>query len=249
MTTFRGDHARTIVIIPVYRDATRIVQVLDKFTPGLVDQVCVIVDEPGPGVLGRVKEAAQKAGITSAVMQNPVRRGIGYAIKQGYDYALSYNFDVIVVMAGNGKDDPREIPRLTEPILKRGYDYVQGSRYLPGGKRVRNPFLRRIFTRLFPVFWTLLTGVHCTDVTNGFRAYRAFVLDDPAINIRQDWLDKYQLEYYLHYKVLTLGYKVIETPVSKIYPEERRGYSQISPFKDWWQIVGPILLLRLGAKK
>src|SRR5207245_619698 len=78
------------------------------------------------------------------LIHNPERKGIGYAIRQGYIRALDNKFDLIVVMAGNGKDDPREIPRLTTPILKEGMDYVQGSRFLHGGRRERNPFLRSI---------------------------------------------------------------------------------------------------------
>src|SRR6266852_383750 len=79
------------------------------------------------------------------IIENLTRNGIGFAIKEGYRYALSHGFDLIVVMAGNGKDDPREIPRLTQPILENGYDYVQGSRFLPGGRGERTPFLRRDF--------------------------------------------------------------------------------------------------------
>jgi dolichol-phosphate mannosyltransferase len=183
------------------------------------------------------------------IIENPARNGIGFAIKEGYRYALSHGFDLIVVMAGNGKDDPREIPRLTQPILEKGYDYVQGSRFLPGGRGERTPFLRRIFTRLFPFAWTFLTGIRCTEVTNGFRAYKASILQDPEINIWQDWLNGYELEYYLHYKVLTLGYRFTERPVSKIYSHAKReSYSHISPLKDWQQIVGPIVLLRLGRR-
>src|SRR6267143_979195 len=59
----------------------------------------------------------------------------------------------------------------------------------------------------------------------------------------------YELEYYLHYKVLTLGYKFTERPVSKTYSQnQKRGYSHISPLKDWRQIVTPIVLLRIGAR-
>ncbi len=184
------------------------------------------------------------------MIHNPERKGIGYAIRQGYSYALDNKFDLIVVMAGNGKDDPREVPRLTAPILEEGMDYVQGSRFLPGGRREKNPFLRSIFTRLFPFIWTSMTGVHCTEVTNGFRAYRSSILKDPRINVWQNWLDNYELEYYLHYKTLTLGYKFAERPVSKDYTEVRKGkYSHISPLKDWWQIVGPVFMLKLGVKK
>ena len=209
-----------------------------------------MADSPSLRTLGQIGEAGQKVNVPIHVIHNPERKGIGYAIRQGYSYALDNNFDLIVVMAGNGKDDPKEIPRLTAPILKEGIDYVQGSRFLPGGRRQKNPFLRSIFTRLFPVVWTSMTGVHVTEVTNGFRAYKSSILNDPRINLWQSWLDGYELEYYLHYKALTLGYRFAERPVSKDYTEIRKGkYSHISPFKDWWQIVGPVLLLKMGVKK
>jgi dolichol-phosphate mannosyltransferase len=97
--------------------------------------------------------------------------------------------------------------------------------------------------------WTLLTNVRCTDVTNGFRAYSLRIFSDKRVDIWQSWLDNYELEYYIHYKVLTLGYRMKEVPVSKVYPYRHKGgYSNISPFRDWWKIVGPLVYLRLGVK-
>ena len=240
---------RSLAIIPVFREIGKIGTVIERFSPESVDEVCLIVDDPDETILKEIDDSRKRTLVPVTIIENPTRNGIGFAIKEGYRYALSHGFDLIVVMAGNGKDDPREIPRLTQPILQDGYDYVQGSRFLPGGRGERTPFLRRIFTRLFPFAWTFLTGVRCTEVTNGFRAYKASILQDPGINIWQDWLNGYELEYYLHYKVLTLGYKFTERPVSKIYSHAKReSYTHISPLKDWQQIVGPIVLLRLGRR-
>jgi dolichol-phosphate mannosyltransferase len=239
----------TLAIVPVFLETGKIPDILSRFEPGSVDEICLVVDHPGTGIEDELKEWKFRAAAPLRLIVNPSRKGVGHAIRQGYEYALSQGVDIIVVMAGNGKDDPSEIPRLTTPILKEGYDYVQGSRFLPGGRRERTPFLRSIFIRFFPFFWTMIVGVRCTDVTNGFRAYRASILKDPRINIWQSWLDNYELEYYLHYKVLTLGYRFAERPVSKIYRHmRRRKYSHISPFKDWWHIVGPLFLLWLGAR-
>jgi dolichol-phosphate mannosyltransferase len=241
---------KTIAIIPVYGESDTIGRVLERFEPGYVDEICVVADKPGPMTLRAIEDAGQHIRVPVEAITNPVRNGIGYAIRQGYEYALDNHFELIVIMAGNGKDDPREIPRLTTPILEEGYDYVQGSRFLPGGRREKNPFLRSIFTRLFPYVWSFMTGVRCTEVTNGFRAYKASIVNDPRINVRQSWLDNYELEYYLHYKVLTLGYKFAERPVSKDYSALKdKKYSHISPSKDWWQIVGPLFMLRLGVRK
>jgi dolichol-phosphate mannosyltransferase len=241
---------KTVAIIPVYGDSDVIGTVLERYEPSYVDEICVVADNPGALTLGAIESAKRQIRVPVTTIQNPVRKGIGYAIRQGYNYALENGYELIVIMAGNGKDDPSEIPRLTGPILYEGYDYVQGSRYLPGGRREKNPFLRSIFTRVFPYVWSFMTGVRCTEVTNGFRAYRASIVEDSRINLWQSWLDRYELEYYLHYKVLTLGYKFTERPVSKDYSAmKNKKYSHISPSKDWWQIVGPLLLLRLGVKK
>ena len=240
---------RRLAIIPVYREIGKIGTVIERFSPESVDELCLVVDDPDETILKEIDDSRTRTLVPVTIIENPTRNGIGFAIKEGYRYALSHGFDLIVVMAGNGKDDPREIRRLTQPILEDRYDYVQGSRFLPGGKGERTPFLRRIFTRLFPFAWTFLTGVRCTEVTNGFRAYKTSILQNPEINIWQDWLNGYELEYYLHYKVLTLGYRFTERPVSKIYSHAKKeSYSHISPLKDWQQIVGPIILLRLGRR-
>ena len=245
----RVNNLRKLVVIPVYGQVGTIGKVLAKFTDPAVDEICLVVDCPTAGLLREIEIAGKEIEIPIHIIKNSRRMGVGYAIRKGIKYALSNGYDIIVVMAGNNKDNPREIPRLLAPILKEDYDYVQGSRFLPGGKRVKNPFLRGVFSRLYPFFWTLFTNVRCTDVTNGFRAYKLKIFSDKLINIWQSWLDSYELEYYIHYKVLTSGYKTKEVPVSKIYPHRHKGgYSNISPFRDWWKIVGPLVYLKLGVK-
>lgn len=245
----KADFQRKIAIIPVFKDRGNIVKVLAKFRDKIVDEICIVVDCATKDDLDEIGKAAAKIGTPVHIVKNRERKGVGYAIREGIEYALSKGYDVAVVMAGNNKDDPREIPRLLTPILKEDYDYVQGSRFLLGGKRVKNPFLRGVFSRLFPFFWTLFTNIRCTDVTNGFRAYKLKIFLDKRINVWQDWLDGYQLEYYIHYKVLTLGYETKEVPVSKVYPYRHKGgYSSISPLRDWWKIVGPLVYLKLGVK-
>jgi len=240
---------RSIAIVPVFREVGRIGRVLEKFKPGSVDEICLTLDSPNGSIRAEIEESRKRTHVPVTIIENPDRKGVGHAIREGYDYALSHGFDLIIVMAGNGKDDPREISRLIDPILRGDFDYVQGSRFLPGGRPEKTPLLRGIFSRAFPLFWTLLTGVRCTEVTNGFRAYKASILTDPRVNVWQSWLDGYELEYYLHYKALTLRYRFTERPVTKTYSHiGKRGYSHISPLRDWWQIVGPMFLLRLGVR-
>jgi dolichol-phosphate mannosyltransferase len=240
---------KTLAIIPVYRDIAAAVKVLEKFRSGYVDHIFIVVDATSESGEKELEKTVAKMPAPVSIIVHKERKGIGYAIREGLDYGIANKFDIAVVLAGNNKDNPHEIPRLLAPILDEGIDYVQGSRFLPGGKRINNPFIRGVFSRLYPFIWTLVTKRKCTDVTNGFRAYRLKLFSNSRLNIHQDWLDGYQLEYYIHFKALTLDYKTKEVPVSKTYTfKHKGGYSHISPFRDWWKIVGPLLLLRLHIR-
>jgi len=241
---------KKLAVIPVYDQTGTIEKVLTKFRTLTVDEICLIIDCPNETLMQKIETAGKKIDVPIHLIINTQRMGVGYAIRKGVKYALDNQFDIIVVMAGNAKDDPKEIPRLLKPIVDHGYDYVQGSRFLAGGKRVKNPILRGVFSRLYPFLWTMVTGTKCTDVTNGFRAFRTEIFKDKRIDIWQSWLDGYGLEYYLHFKVLKLGYKTREVPVSKVYPfRNKGGYSKIFPLRDWWQIVGPFVYLMFGARE
>jgi dolichol-phosphate mannosyltransferase len=240
------------VIIPIYGDSNSVCWILRRFreSQSPVNTICLVVDIPLKRDIIGIREAARQARITVHIIKNAERTGIGSSIRQGLTYLANADHEIAVVMAGNGKDNPAEIERLIEPVVSGECDYVQGSRYQPGGKRSRMPFVRKIFNRLYPLIWALLAQKKCTDVTNGYRCYRLDILRDPRIDLNQAWLDGYSLEYYLHYKVLTLGYRVKEVPVSKIYPfGNKGGYSKIQPLKDWWPIISPLALLFLGVRK
>jgi len=239
-----------LAIIPVYDELGKIGRVISRFIERFVDEICIVVDSPTKAILKEIKSASKKISIPIHIIENPIRRGVGYAIKEGFLYALERSYDIVVIMAGNNKDDPVEIPRFLKAIFEENCDYVQGSRFLPGGRHDKLPFLRGLFIRLYSFSWRLFTGFRCTDVTNGFRAYKTEVLKDQRINIWQDWLDGYSLEYYLHYKTLKLGYKVKEVPVSKIYPYRHKGgYSKIQPLKDFWSIICPFIYLVIGVRR
>jgi dolichol-phosphate mannosyltransferase len=75
------------------------------------------------------------------------------------------------------------------------------------------------------------------------------LFDDPAIDIDQVWLGRYEMEYYIHYKVLKLGYRLVEAPVSMVYPAERKNYSKIKPFVGWWSMIRPWIFLILKLRK
>ena len=147
------------------------------------------------------------------------------------------------------QDNPSEIPRVLRPILHDHFVFVQGSRYLAGGARVNIPLFRRVTTAIYSVLFKTIIRFPVTDGTNGFRAFRTSVLKDRSINLWQAWLDHYELEPYLFYKVIETGLPVTEVPVTKRYPKGKVGYTKMVPILDWWSILRPLVLLGLGFKK
>jgi dolichol-phosphate mannosyltransferase len=199
---------------------------------------------------GSTDGAVDEVDRSVIVIRNATNQGIGSAMKRVFDYAIDEQYDILVIHAGNDKDDPLQIPSLLEPILSGEADFVQGSRYLDGGGFGNMPRYRVLGTRVIhPLVFSLAARKRVTESTNGFRAFRTALLRDPRIDWRQDWLDRYELEPYLMLKAITLGYRHCEVPVTKIYPRRELGYTKMRPFVDWWSILRPIVYLGLGLRK
>ena len=87
-----------------------------------------------------------------------------------------------------------------------------------------------------------------TDGTSGFRAMRLSILQDPGFQIDQSWLDRYELEPYLYYQSIRLGYRVKEVGVEIVYPAQQ-NYTKMRVLTDWWRIIRPLLFLKLGLRR
>jgi len=235
---------RVLAVSIAFNEERKIGAVLDRFCDGLVDEIAVVDD----GSMDETADVIRAKGAT--LLSHDRQSGAGAAIRTAISHGREKGYDILVILAGNDKDRPAEIPRLTEPIIHDGYDFVQGSRYLKGGAYGAMPFYRRLATGMIhPWLFSLVTRWWITDSTNGFRAIRLSIFDDKRIDIDQKWLDKYELEPYIFYKAIKLGYRVKEVPVTKIYPDKALGYTKMKPFSGWWSILRPIVLLGLHLKK
>jgi dolichol-phosphate mannosyltransferase len=241
-----------ILVVPVaYNEKVKLGNVIERFLasqmPSQADYL-IVDDGSDDGTTEMIATYKDRAVMS---VKHAKRSGVGAAIRTGIEYARTHGYEIIVIMAGNDKDNPQEIPQLLEPILKEGYDLIQGSRYLGKvGSGGQMPFYRKLATRLHPFVFSVFTGRPVTDTTNGFRAIRLSIFNDERINLKQEWLDTYELEPYILWKVIILGYKFKEAFVTKIYPPKKMGgYTKMIPIVSWWSILKPLFYLRLGIKK
>lgn len=209
---------------------------------GLVDAIIVVDD----GSTDHTGNEARAAGAT--VIRHPQNLGAGAGHRTGFYWVRDSDIDITVLFAGDDQDDATDIKPLVALVVDGEYAYVHGSRWLPGSRRINHPLGRAILTRAYSVLFSLVSGFHATDATNGVRAFHTSILRDGRIRLGQEWLNKYELEPYLFYKVVKLGYRVTELPVTKRYHLSMRRNTKMVPIASWWSILRPLILLPLGIR-
>ena len=231
------------VVIPALNEAGKIGRVLDKMpVDGRFE--AIVVDDgstDGTGDEARAHGAA-------LVIRHELRGGVGAAIRDGWMAARDRGRPWVALVSGDDQHEPSELVRALDAVLTRNADYAQGSRWMPGGAVVGSRPARGLGTRVYSVAFSLLAGRRITDATNGFRIFRAKLLDDPQIVLRQAWLDSYDLEPYMLYKAIRRRYRVIEVPCTVRY-HDSESYTKMRGMRDWWRLFRPALLLRLGVKR
>lgn len=111
------------------------------------------------------------------LIKNDLGRGVVAALRAGF--AVVPSGPVVVVMA-DLSDDLRVIPAMLS-LYRQGYRIVCPSRYMPGGRQVGGPLLKRALSRLAGLSLRLLVGFPTHDATNNFRLYDAELVRELGI--------------------------------------------------------------------
>lgn len=236
---------KNLVLVANYNQHLEIEAYLSQVLKFFPRENVVVVDD---GSTDGSKDMAKKMGFR--VLEHGVNMGIGAAIRTGLTYAMIEGFDGVLISSSNGKMVPAEFPRFFKILDEGVFSYVQGSRFLREGRSEKLPVFRRITIPVLSALWSMILGKKMTDITCGLRAYQVALLRDSRIQMNQDWLNRYELEYYLHIKFLRdLRVNMIEVPVSIKYGHlDPKRLSKIKPFSGWWSMARPFVFLFLRLK-
>ncbi len=151
------------VIIPTRNEARAIGRVLEKIPKEIVNEILVI-DGYSTDDTALEAKAKLRRGKDKFILQK--KKGFGNAIIQAFKESSG---DVIVILNGDGSQNPKDIPSLLAKI-NQGYDYVIASRYAKGGRSDDDTIVRFIGNRAL----TWLTNlIHRTNVTDSLYFFTA----------------------------------------------------------------------------
>lgn len=219
------------VLIPIINEGGRIHRELRRaLNAGIPDCADLVICDGG-SVDGSTGERKLKALRVNTLLIKHDDGKQGAQLRMGIWWALERGYQGIITIDGNNKDSIEDIPQFIRK-LEEGYDFIQGSRFIKGGRAVHTPLIRLLSVRLIhaPVI-SLTAGQHFTDTTNAYRGYSARYLRDRRVQPLRDIFMTYELLAYLSVRASQIGYRACEVPVARCYPKRGKIPTKISFLK------------------
>lgn len=234
------------LVIPVINEGERISSLLKKINENNFQSMVDVLIVDGGSTDGSLEiEKLKQLGLHYLIQKTGPGK-LSAQLRCAYDFALNLGYEGVITIDGNDKDDPEAIPSFIRK-LEEGYDFVQASRFIRGGKAINTPKSRDFAIRFIhaPIL-SFSSGFHWTDTTQGFRAYSKRLLVDRDVNIFRDIFNGYELLAYLSYIAPIKGFKCTEIPTTRSYP---RGEvpSKISAFRGNLEVLTVLFKTVLGC--
>jgi dolichol-phosphate mannosyltransferase len=217
---------RVAVCVPTYDEAENVGALLDSvlgvFDANGIDGRILVIDDSSPDGTAELAEARARDEPRVAVLRRARKEGLGRAYRDGFRRALDDGADQIVQMDCDFSHDPAAVPSLLEALDEA--DLVLGSRYVSGGGVVGWPLHRQAISKGGCLYARLLLGIRVRDLTGGFKAFRAEVLEyllGRPIDARG-----YGFQIQMTYEACLAGYRVREVPI--VFRERVRGRSKMA---------------------
>lgn len=236
-----------VVLIPIINEGDRIHKELLRAKQYQVSNHADIVICDGGSTDGCTNEEKLKELDVNTLLVKQDAGKQGAQLRMGIWWALERGYKGIITIDGNNKDSIEDVPRFIEK-LEEGYDLIQGSRFIKGGKAINTPFIRTISVKFIhaPII-SLTAGQRFTDTTNAYRGYSARYLKDERVQPLRDIFMTYELLAYLSVRATQIGMKACEIPVTRAYPKTGKTPTKISFFKGNSELMKILLQNARGA--
>lgn len=246
---YQPKHRDYVVLIPIINEGDRIHKELERARNANVSEWADIVICDGGSTDGcTAEDVLRRLDVNTLLVKQDTGKQ-GAQLRMGFWWAIQRGYQGIITIDGNNKDSIEDVPAFIEK-LKAGYDFVQGSRFIKGGRAIHTPFVRLVSVKLLhaPVI-SLTAGQRFTDTTNAYRAYSMRYLTDARVQPLRDVFQTYELLAYLSVRATQLGMKACEIPVTRAYPASGKTPTKISAVRGNAELLKILLKNLLGAYK
>lgn len=217
------------LILPTYDEAENIeaivrasLSVLEQAAPGA--HRILIVDDDSPDGTGRIADRLASETGAVEVLHRKVREGLGPAYIAGFQHALAAGAAYVFEMDSDFSHDPADLARLLGAVRDGGADLALGSRYASGGSIEAWGVGRRLISRGGSRYAQLVLGLKVSDLTGGFKCFRAEVLR--TIELETVRSRGYAFQVELTARAVSAGFNVVEVPI--VFRDRVRGTSKMS---------------------
>lgn len=242
---FKEKATNYCLIIPVINEGNRIQEQLKKLIPytSIID---IIIADGGSTDNSLNEDFLRSVNVKSLLIKKDNGK-LSSQLRMAYAYSLKLGYEGIITIDGNNKDGVEAIPNfITE--LEEGIDFIQGSRFISGGRAINTPPIRHWAIKLIHApFISLIARKKFTDTTNGFRGYSRNYLIHNQVQPFRIIFSTYELLAYLSVRASQLKLKTKEIPVTREYPADGKIPTKISSFSGNFDLIKILFKLSLGV--
>ena len=214
--------ARTIVVVPTYDEREALPLFLERFAATGMD--LLIVDDSSPDGTGELAEALAAQRPWMHVMHRAEKDGLGMAYRAGFAGCLAEGYGVIGQMDCDLSHPPEKLAEMRAVLLERDAGLVLGSRYLPGGGTDGWSRTRLAMSRIGCHASRLALGLPFSDLSGGFKLWRADCL--AAIDMNELLSAGYAFQVEMTQLAHLGGARIEEVPF--VFSERVAGASKMT---------------------